>query len=355
MNKNLLSENDITQIFDSNLLHEPIEISNISNKGRLVELMKKMISIRFVENKISDNVADGTVKCPAHLGVGQEAIAVGLAEHLCKDDRVFGTHRGHAPYLAMGGGIYELFAEVLGKEDGCSKGMGGSQHLFFNKNGYYFSVPIVSGTVPIAVGAALAAKMDNKNGVSICFFGDGAMEEGTVQESLNFAKSHNLPVVFVCENNFFASHMHILERQPNQSVARFAEAHSIKNLIVDGNDVVKVSNISKMAIEQARRTNEPFFIEAVTYRWKGHVGHRDDMDVGVMRSKDLGIWKERDPIARLETALIENNIITNVEKESLYNEIGDLINYEWERAKKATFPQLDVLEKLVYFSNKSMR
>lgn len=355
MNENILNNKELSEIFDPNHLHEPIDISDKLHKIELVDSLKKMILIRYAENKISDNVADGTVKCPAHLGVGQEAIAVGLAEHLDKSDRVFGTHRGHAPYIAMGGGIYELFAEVLGKEDGCSKGMGGSQHLFFDKNGYYFSVPIVSGTVPIAVGAALAAKMDNKSSVSVCFFGDGAMEEGTLQESINLAKIQNIPVIFICENNFFASHMHILQRQPNQSLARFAEAHNVKNIIVDGNDLVRVSNASKIAVEHARKTNEPFFIEAITYRWKGHVGHRDDMDVGVKRNEDLSLWKLRDPIARLEDALLDNKIITESERDDIYNEIENLIEGEWERAKMAPFPQLDVLENTVYFSNKNMR
>lgn len=346
-----LGNRDLDKIYDPHFLHEPIDISRVDDKSELIEMLKSMLVIRYSEEKISENVADGTIKCPAHLGVGQEAIAVGVASALNSKDRVFGTHRGHPPYLAMGGSVYELFAEVLGKVDGCSKGMGGSQHLYFDKNGHYFSVPIVSGTVPIAVGAALAAKMDGDQAVSVCFFGDGALEEGTVQESLNLAKIQNLPVIFVCENNMFASHMHILQRQPDKSVARYADAHQINKAIVDGNDVVALAVLAKNAIVSARETGAPFFIEAITYRWKGHVGHREDMDVGVKRNKDLVLWKSRDPIGRLEVSLLKNNLISDEELNKIHTDLKVIIEEEWNRALEAPFPELQALEQLVYFSN----
>jgi len=349
----ILKDNKINQIYDPHFLQEPIDISRVDGKAELIDMLKSMLIIRYSEEKISDNVENGTIKCPAHLGIGQEAIAVGIASQLNSSDRVFGTHRGHPPYLAMGGSVYELFAEVLGKVDGCSKGMGGSQHLYFDKNGHYFSVPIVSGTVPIAVGAALAAKMDGDQAVSVCFFGDGALEEGTVQESLNLAKIQNLPVIFVCENNMFASHMYILQRQPDKSVARYADAHQINKAIVDGNDVVALGLVAKNAIATARETGEPFFIEAITYRWKGHVGHREDMDVGVKRNKDLVLWKSRDPIGRLEVSLLNHHIVSEKELDQIHNGIKAMIEEEWLKAFEAPFPELTALEKLVYFSNKN--
>ena len=176
-------------------------------------------------------------------------------------------------------------------------------HLYGPQVGFLGSVPIVGASVPIAVGAALAAKMDGKGDVAVSYFGDGAVEEGSVQESLNLAAIMKLPVLFVCENNLFASHMHIRLRQVGDSTARFAQAHGIPATVVDGNDVVAVAAAAGEMIQRARSGEGPAYLEAVTYRWRGHVGPREDMDVGVKRSQDLVLWKGRDPIGRLAVAL----------------------------------------------------
>ena len=180
-----------------------------------------MITIRTAEERLGELVENGDVVCPAHLAVGQEAIPVGVSHYLRPTDRVFGGHRSHGHYLGLGGGLYQLFAEVLGRSDGCSGGMGGSMHLYAPDVGFMGSVPIVAATVPIAVGAGLAAKKDGANAVAVTYFGDGAVEEGVIHESLNLAAHMKLPVLFVCENNFYASHMDIRQRQPGDRTARF--------------------------------------------------------------------------------------------------------------------------------------
>ncbi|NBX02496.1 MAG: thiamine pyrophosphate-dependent dehydrogenase E1 component subunit alpha [Alphaproteobacteria bacterium] len=175
----------------------------------LVNALQAMVRIRLAEEEIANMAISGLAKCPVHLAIGQEAVAVGVAANLRKTDRAFGNHRSHSHYLAMGGSERKLFAEVLGKYTGCSHGFGGSMHLFAQEVGFYGSVPIVAGTVPLAVGAAMAAKFDGKGDVALAFFGDGACEEGVVHECLNMSASMQLPMIFVVENNLFSSHLDI--------------------------------------------------------------------------------------------------------------------------------------------------
>ena len=310
--------------------------------------LRMMLCIRRVEEKIGDGVSAGTIVCPCHLGIGQEAIAVGISAHLRKSDRAFGTHRSHPHFLAMGGSVYSLLAEILGKADGCSRGMGGSMHLQAPEHGFIGSVPIVGGTVPIAVGAALAAKKDGRSDVAVAYFGDGASEEGVIHESLNLAVALRLPMLFVCENNLFSSHLHISLRQPSNCVSRLAGAHCMPAEVVDGNDVVAVSDAAERLISRMRKGDGPAFIEAVTYRWRGHVGASEDIDVGVDRDKDLVLWKARDPIRRLVDGLKDSALITDAEfrlmDESIVAEIGEA----WNRAENAPYPHDSALLDLVY-------
>ena len=202
-------------------------------------------------------------------------------------------------------------------------------HLFDPLSGFQGSVPIVGATIPIAVGAAIACEKDNKGAVAVCYFGDGACEEGVLHESLNLASTMQLPIIFVCENNLYSSHMDIDLRQPSNRMSRFADAHRIEAKAVDGNDVVAISNLSKYAIKRARTNKSPFFIEAITYRWRGHVGPNIDLDVGVRRSQsELLTWMKRDPIERLKVAILQR-------KQSLLKnmiEIEQKVNADIEEA-----------------------
>jgi acetoin:2,6-dichlorophenolindophenol oxidoreductase subunit alpha len=313
--------------------------------------LRMMLVIRRAEEKIGDGVTAGDVVCPCHLGIGQEAIGVGVSAHLKKSDRVFGTHRSHAHYLAMGGSLYELFAEILGKQDGCSKGMGGSMHLQDVKNGFVGSVPIVAGTVPLAVGAALAVKKDGAEAVAVAYFGDGAAEEGCIHESLNLAAVLNLPVLFVCENNLFSSHLHISLRQPGNRVSRYADAHAVRAEVIDGNDVVAVSMAAHRMLSAMRAGEGPAFLEAVTYRWRGHVGPREDNDVGVNRGAELALWKQRDPVRRLFDALKSTNCMGDGDLEHMDAAVTAEVAQAWARAKQAPYPEDSALLDLVYAQN----
>lgn len=321
---------------------------NYTDVESQISHLRSMLIIRLAEEKISNKVVEGLIKCPCHLGIGQEAIAVGISAFLHKQDSVFGAHRSHSHFLALNGNAYSLFAETLGRVDGCSHGMGGSMHLIDKANGFWGSVPIVGATIPIAVGAGFSHKLDNKKNISVSYLGDGATEEGVFHESLNLAKVNNLPVLFVCENNLFASHMHILERQPFQSTTRYAIAHGVPALLVDGNDISAVFEAAKTATEHIRNGGGPFYIECVSYRWKGHVGPSDDNDVGLQRSEVLHVWKKRDPIRRLVDTLINNKLITQNDFDTISYEVRKFIDESWIKAEASDFPDEKYLYSTIY-------
>lgn len=326
---------------------EPLRIDGVSCDV-LKKQLRMMLLIRRVEERLGDEVAAGRVATPCHLGIGQEAIAVGISEHLRKTDRVFGTHRSHPHFIAMSGSVYSLFAEVLGRVDGCSRGMGGSMHLQGIDIGFIGSVPIVGGTLPLAVGAALAAKKDKSTDIAVAYFGDGASEEGVLHESLNLAAILKAPVLFVCENNLFSSHLHISLRQPGNRIGRFAESHAISTETVDGNDVVAVSDAASRLISAMRDGKGPAFLEAITYRWRGHVGPREDNDVGVNRGSDLLLWKGRDPVRRLFDALSACGAMDDAEFNILNGQVVHDVTSAWKRAETSSYPDGAALMDLVY-------
>lgn len=327
---------------------EALRLKSQSKVGQ-IQTLSVMLKIRIVETKLAQMRKNGLIGGPVHLGAGQEAIAVGISKHLRKSDRIFSGHRSHAHLLALGTEPRKLFAEVLGKQSGLTKGMGGSMHLWDGPNGFYGSVPIVAGTVPLAVGAALASKLQGKGDISVAYFGDGAMEEGVVHESLNLASQLQVPILFVCENNLFSSHMHISQRQPLTSVARFALANDIQCEVIDGNNIVSVEESAKKLIQIARTDNLPVFIEAFTYRHYGHVDWREDIDVGVNRSpEDLKLWKSRDPIGRLETALLSNRSVDKDELEQMKLQISNQIDTEWNLAMQDSQAETSSLLSDVY-------
>lgn len=328
---------------------EPLNIAKGSTDLAL-ELLRLMKRIRSVEEAIGLMVESQEVRCPCHLAIGQEAAAVGVCSLLRPSDAIFGAHRSHGHYLALGGSTKALFAEVLGKRDGCSGGFGGSMHLRSPQHGLVGTVPIVGATIPIALGAALSAKRAQRGDVAVAFFGDGATEEGVFHESLNLAASMQLPSVFVIENNLFASHLHIDERQPHDQVSRYAAAHGIDSASIDGNDVLAVRNESAKILDRIRKDPRPFVLELVTYRHRGHVGHRDDQDVGVARSGDLPSWKKRDPIRRLEIGLLSadpdlSDVIAGMD-EAIAFEVEDALRF----GRESKYPESHSLLSTVLFS-----
>jgi TPP-dependent pyruvate/acetoin dehydrogenase alpha subunit len=338
---------NLGQLADPNAFQEPLDIQG-EDPAWLMASLRRMVLIRRAEEVIAEMVASSQVRCPCHLAIGQEAMAVGVARWAQPSDRVFGAHRSHAHFLALGGSVFELLAEVLGRQAGCSRGMGGSMHLISPRNALLGTVPIVAATIPIAVGAALAARLDGSDSVAVSFFGDGATEEGAFHESMNLAATRRLPIVFVCENNLFSSHLHISLRQPKNILARYAAAHCIPSCTIDGNDVIAVSQASAAAFERARRGEGPAFIEGVTYRWRGHVGHREDNDVGVQRESTLASWKKRDPIRRLADALTSAGLLSTGKLLEINEEMADEVTKALSLAEKAPFPPAEAVLELVY-------
>ena len=326
-----------------------IDFKKNYSKLNLIELLEKMLLIRLVENKLANEKEKGNIGGPIHLGAGQEAIAVGISSYIKKTDRVFGAHRSHSHVLSQGSDLRSFFAEILGKDKGLSRGMGGSMHMWDQPNGFYGSVPIVAGTVPLALGAGYAAKIDKQDDIAVAYLGDSAMEEGVVHESLNLASLLEIPIIFVVENNMFGSHMHINYRQTAISTARFAKANNIDYEIVDGNNVIEIEQVSKKAIENARLHNKPFFIEAITYRFYGHVDWREDVDVGINRSlEDLKSWKSNDPILLLKNAMIENSFLNEDYYKKLEIKMQKKIDSAWNKALNDPYPKLESLLNRVY-------
>lgn len=313
-----------------------------------------MVTIRLTEERIADLYVAQETRTPVHLGIGQEAVAVGVSAHLNSGDKIYSGHRGHSHYLAMHAPLRGIIAEILGRETGASGGMGGSMHLYAPESGFHGSVPIVGATIPIAVGAGIACKMDGRGQVAVCYFGDGACEEGVLHESLNLARVMDLPVLFVCENNLYSSHLDIHLRQPSNSVARFAEAHRVDHRVVDGNDVMAVAGAAGDLIASARAGNGPGFLEAVTFRWRGHVGPEADIDVGVRRSpEELAAWKRRDPVRRLAEALVNDRGIDSSRFDEIaaatHAALDDAVTF----ARGSDYPPISVLMDYVYAGDAS--
>jgi TPP-dependent pyruvate/acetoin dehydrogenase alpha subunit len=246
----------------------------------LPALYHGMLRIRRLEEELAKRYSQQEMRCPMHLCIGEEAIAVGLCAQLTAQDLIFGNHRSHGHYLAKGGDMNTLVAEIYGKETGCCGGRGGSMHLIDPKAGFSGSVPIVGGTVPLAVGASWAFKLKKEQHVAAVFFGDGCFEEGVLHESMNFAALKKIPVLFICENNGLSVYTPIQERQPDRPISDIAKAHGLQIYTGNGNNVQEVAQLSQEAVKQARNGGGPQFLELSTTRWLGHVGPDPDDDLG---------------------------------------------------------------------------
>ena len=316
-----------------------IEIKNTS-LAELLDLYNSLLGVRLFEKLCAEKKRDGFIGGPIHLAIGQEAIPVGLSTNLLKKDFVFSAHRSHAHLLALGSDPAGLFSEILGRASGQSGGFGGSMHLVDIENGFYGSVPIVAGTVPLALGAAFASKYQQIDSIAVAYFGDGAVEEGVVHETLNLASILELPILFVCENNLMASHMHISQRQKEKDLTRFATANGINSLRLDGNNVVSIAQMSRNIINKMRFDKNPFFIEAITYRQLGHVDWREDIDVGVQRSiNDILMWKSFDPIIRLKSTILKSFPKAGIAIEEIEKLSITATNEAWNVAIKQEYPK----------------
>ncbi|HEV8438606.1 MAG TPA: thiamine pyrophosphate-dependent dehydrogenase E1 component subunit alpha [Methylomirabilota bacterium] len=269
------------------------------DKPQLLHMLRTMILIReFDELAIQLRVA-GKIYGAVHPYVGQEAVAVGVCSSLTVKDRVVSTHRGHGHCIAKGADIRRMMAELFGRVDGYCKGKGGSMHIADFAVGMLGANGIVGGGLPIACGAALAAQLEDRGDVTVCFFGDGAAAEGEFHEALNIASVWKLPIVFVCENNQYAANNAVGVQHPRVDIAAHAGAYDMPGVIVDGNDVLEVHARTSDAVARARRGDGPSLLECKTYRWRFHA-MRATPPPDTRPSDEVAAWRARDPIARLE-------------------------------------------------------
>jgi TPP-dependent pyruvate/acetoin dehydrogenase alpha subunit len=308
-------------------------------KATLRAMHITMLRIRKFEERVAELVYPlKEIFCPCHLYIGQEAVATGVCSTLRKEDWVFSTHRSHGHYIAKGGDIKALMAELYGKDTGCSRGRGGSMHLASPERGLPGSSAIVAGTIPLAVGAALSFSMRRKDSVSVAFFGDGAAGEGVFYESLNFASLKKLPVIFVCENNLYSTHLPISACLAEVHVFEKAAAFNMPGIQVDGNNVVEVFQAANEAVARARLSKGPTLIECMTYRWRGHVGPNDDIDKGLRSKEELDYWMNRCPIQVFEEFLLANSIISESERIEILMSINKEVEDSVVFAKESPYP-----------------
>ena len=267
---------------------------------------RSLYLIRRVEEEIARVYPTDKIKSPVHLAIGQEAVSVGLCEALRRDDVVSGTYRSHALYLAKGGDLPRMLAELYGKVTGCARGKGGSMHLIDPAAGVLGTSAVVGTTIPIAVGYAYAMKVQSRSTLTASVFGDGAVEEGAFHESLNFAALRKLPVLFVCENNHYAIHAPQRTRQSTLDLVGRARSYGIVAERVESGDVREIHERAAAAVAAIRGGGGPRFLECLTYRWKEHVGPREDFEVGYRSRREAEPWLERDEVARVGARLEES-------------------------------------------------
>jgi len=321
------------------------------SKEFLLSLYRKMLRIRLCEESFIDPILDGTVRCPVHLTSGEEAIATGVSAHLTIEDMVFGNHRSHGHFLAKGGSVVGLLGEVFCREIGCSRGRGGSMHLIAPEVGFLGSAPIVAGTISLALGAALAQKIKGGDAVAVTYFGDGATGEGVLYEAMNFASIHNLPILFVCENNFYATHMPISETRKKDTIYECAAPFGIEAIREDGNDVLKVYEAARRAVTKCRSGNGPFFLEFVTYRLRGHVGPDDNIQgehTDIRPPEELAKWRKKDPILIFRKYLQETNGVDQKEIDAIDLDIEKEVAAAYQLIRESDVPKVEELKNYVF-------
>jgi TPP-dependent pyruvate/acetoin dehydrogenase alpha subunit len=317
----------------------------------LINLYKTMVRIRLCEESLVEPILNGEIHCPVHLYSGEEAIATAVCAALTEEDYIFGTHRSHGHYLAKGGDMGELIAEIYGKETGCSGGRGGSMHIIEPAKGMMGAAPIVAGTISLALGAALASRIRREKTVSVSFFGDGATGEGVLYESLNFAALKCLPILFVCENNLYSTHMPIRECRSNLPISYIGKPFGISALRVNGNDVLKVYETAREAVDTCKEGRGPVFIECLTYRLRGHVGPDDNIQgthQDIRPEDEIKRWKKKDPIPNFKRYLIENAIVEDDELVRIEEAAEKEVHEAHAFTKDSPHPQQSEMEKYVF-------
>lgn len=303
-----------------------------------------------MEETIQTLYAEQEMRCPTHLSIGQEAVAAGVCANLTRDEYVLSAHRSHAHYLAKGGDLRAMVAELYGKATGCARGKGGSMHLIDLSVGFLGAVPIVGSTIPIAVGAAFGSVQRGEPRATVVFFGDAAIETGVFHESINFASLHRLPVVMVCENNLYSVLSPLSVRQPNREIVDLAVGHAVWAEQADGNDVEAVAAVAELAIDRARSGAGPSFLELKTYRYLEHCGPNEDEVLGYRPSGELDSWRARDPLMAHEQELLDRGVVTAAEVAAFRADAEEWMSDAVEFARSSPFPDARELTEDIYAS-----
>ncbi|MGG4411874.1 thiamine pyrophosphate-dependent dehydrogenase E1 component subunit alpha [Niallia taxi] len=322
-----------------------LKLPEMITEQKLKDLYKEMWLIRYFDEKVDQFFAKGMIHGTTHLCVGQEASAAGSIAVIGRKDKIVSTHRGHGHCIAKEGDVNKMMAELFGRETGYCKGKGGSMHIADVEKGNLGANGIVGGGLPLAVGAALTSQMKKENYVVLCFFGDGASNEGSFHESVNLAAIWDLPVVFICENNQYGMSGPVKEMTRIKHIADRAGSYGIPGKVVDGLDMIDIMNSVHVAVEHARSGKGPSLIEMKTYRWKGH--SKSDAKKYRTREEEKE-WRAKDGIKRFKETLINANILTEETakqlKESAYQEIEGAVKF----AENSPEPSIDSLLEDIY-------
>ncbi len=313
------------------------------NKKKQLEILEKMMTIRFLEEKIEFGISRGHIQGTTHLCIGQEAIAVGVSEYLTDKDYVVSNHRGHGHALAKGLSVDRLLSEIMGKENGYCNGRGGTQHISYMKKGFIGTNGITAGGMPLSLGAAFSIKYLQKKNISVVFLGDGATNQGVFHETLNMASIWSLPILFICENNKYGMSNPVEKSISKLPITHRSRAHNIKSFILNGMDVLQICEKMENIITAMKKHPEPIFIEFKTYRYKGH----SKSDPKIYRSKEEeNIWEAQCPIKMLKKTLLKN---TNPnELEELSKKTIQKVNVAYQKALDSPFPSPTEIKRNLY-------
>lgn len=319
------------------------------SKEKYLEILQKLLLIRTTEETIAERYKEQKMRCPTHLCTGQEAIAAGICTALAVADFVVSTHRAHGHYLAKGGDLNAMIAEIYGKATGCSAGKGGSMHLVDTAVNFMGSTAIVGGTIPVGVGLALSAQLKKTNQISCTFFGDGSTEEGVFYESVNFAVVRKLPVLFVCEDNLYSVYSPKKVRQPDfTTINDKVKGLGCEEETLDGNNAIEIYNRAGEIIKSIRENPRPYFLRLPTYRWREHCGPNFDNDIGYRSIEEYEKWKERDPVKIIKQYMLDEGRINRTDLSKLENSIQDKVNAAFDFAEHSPFPGKKEMETHIY-------
>jgi len=315
------------------------------NELDIENIYQMLFFIRQMELKTAEVYPSDKIKSPIHLSIGQEFISVAVCQTLAKDDYVASTYRGHAAYLAKGGSAEKLIAEMYGKRSGCAKGRGGSMHLIEPDVNFLGSSAVVATGIPNATGVALAQKMRGTDNIVVCFLGDGATEEGCFYESLNFAGLHNLPILYVVENNHYAIHEPLSKRWASENLEPRVAGFSVGYNKHSNGDILELSTLSKQLVTAIRNSKGPQLLEVDCYRWYQHVGPDQDFDQGYRSEQEMKYWLDVDPVSNLKQHLTDEVVL------AIETRINNQVKSAFDFAEQSTFPAADEVYDYVHENN----